>query len=253
MFCRFCGSTHPDDSTFCPSCGKPVAATSTPAHASAAAPAPAPVPLPPNAIPPKYQAERKLLIAGIVVAIGVAVVALILYLKSSGSSDSGQSASSTQSDLPAAIANNLKRSRKAANQAAAAATVRTLVSAEVSFSMTFPKAGYASLFQLGPGAETCVPPHPDAANGCMIDFGLGCSAGASGAFCVKDSYQYAIAPVGTTTPYTDFVILATPTDHDAGETDYCATSDGVVRYRANSDSPSRSLPTVSECSAWSPL
>ncbi|HEY6350597.1 MAG TPA: hypothetical protein VI636_14420 [Candidatus Angelobacter sp.] len=215
---------------------------------------PAPAPPPPNVIPPKYQTERKLLIAGIVVAVAVAVVALIFYLKSSGSGDSGRSASSAQSDIPTAIANNLKRSRRAANQAAAAATVRTLVTAELTFSMTFPKAGYASsLFQLGPGAETCVPPHPDAANGCMLDFVLGCSAGASGTFCVKDTYKYAITPVGAAPPIPDFVILATPADRDAGETDYCATSDGVVRFRANPDPPSRPLATVAECTAWIPL
>lgn len=47
MFCRFCGATLADDSTFCHSCGKSLAATTTASTTSAsAAPAPAPIPAP---------------------------------------------------------------------------------------------------------------------------------------------------------------------------------------------------------------
>jgi hypothetical protein len=46
MFCRFCGTTLPTDSTFCQSCGKSLTATtqtSTSGAAAATAPAPAPI------------------------------------------------------------------------------------------------------------------------------------------------------------------------------------------------------------------
>jgi len=133
---------------------------------------------------------------------------------------------------------NLMRSKQAANQAAAASNVRTLIGAETTFSTTWPTAGYAGgLFQLGPGAATCVAPHPDATNGCMIDFVLGCAAGAPGGFCPKDNYNYAITGLPAAAPFTDFVIFATPQGANLGLTDYCSTSDGVVRWKASANPP----------------
>ena len=49
MFCRFCGTTLPHDSTFCQSCGKSLATNSTSSSTGAAtalAPSPAPAPQP---------------------------------------------------------------------------------------------------------------------------------------------------------------------------------------------------------------
>src|SRR5215470_7507764 len=145
---------------------------------------------------------------------------------------------------------NLMRSKQAANQAAAASNVRTLIGAETTFSTTWPTAGYAGgLFQLGPGAATCVAPHPDATNGCMIDFVLGCAAGAPSAVCPKDNYNYAVTgiPAGAP-PYTDFVIFATPQGANLGLTDYCSTSDGVVRWKASANPPpSAVIATPANC------
>lgn len=250
MFCRFCGATYPDDSTFCPSCGKSVATTPAPSSAGTAAAATAPAPQP---MPAKYEKERKILIAGIVLSLAVAAVALALYLKSSGSGNSSQR-DSGQTDVPGLVIDNLNRSRRAANQAGAAANVRTLVSAETIFSLTYPSKGYASnLFQLGPGGTTCVTPHPDAANACLVDFKLGCTDGVSGAFCLKDNYKYEITGVGTTSAITDFVILATPADREAGSKDICATADGLVRWRDNANPPSTPMSTVAECHSWEPI
>jgi len=144
---------------------------------------------------------------------------------------------------------NLMRSKQAANQAAAAGNVRTLIGAETTFSTTFPSAGYAgSLFQLGPGAAACAAPHPDTANGCMIDFVLGCAAGVSGAFCLKDNYNYAITQVGAAAPFTDFVIFASPQGATSGQTDYCSSSDGVVRWQKSAAAPpSPIVGTVANC------
>jgi len=146
---------------------------------------------------------------------------------------------------------NLMRSKQAANQAAAASNVRTLLGAETTFSSTWPSAGYAGgLFQLGPGAAICAAPHPDATNGCLIDFVMGCAAGAPGAFCPKENYNYAISglPAGGA-PYTDFVIFATPQSANLGMTDYCASSDGVIRWKASAaPPPSPLVNTVATCS-----
>ena len=146
---------------------------------------------------------------------------------------------------------NLMRSKQAANQAAAASNVRTIIGAETTFSTTFPAVGYAGgLFQLGPGAAQCLAPHPDAANGCMIDFSLGCAAGAPGAFCNKDNYSYAITGLPAGGPFNDYVVFTTPVNAPAGLTDYCATSDGVVRWqRSAAAPPSPIINNAANCTA----
>ena len=59
---------------------------------------------------------------------------------------------------------NLLRSRIAANESAAAATTRTLNTTEVTYSTTYPAAGYAAtLAILGPGATDCSAPTSAAA------------------------------------------------------------------------------------------
>ena len=138
---------------------------------------------------------------------------------------------------------NLMRSKQAANQAAAASNVRTIIGAETTFSTTFPAVGYAgSLFQLGPGAPACAAPNPSAANGCMIDFSLGCAAGAPGVFCLKDSYDYTITGFPAGGPFTDYVVFATPANAPAGILDYCSVSDGVVRSQRSAAAPPSAIP-----------
>jgi len=138
---------------------------------------------------------------------------------------------------------NLMRSKQAANQAAAASNVRAIMAGETTFSTTFPAVGYAgSLFQLGPGAAACAAPHPDATNGCMIDFSLGCAAGAPGAFCAKDNYDYTISGFPAGGPFTDYVVFSTPVNNTAGVTDYCATSDGVIRWQRSAAAPPSAIP-----------
>lgn len=144
---------------------------------------------------------------------------------------------------------NLMRSKQAANQAAAAANTRTLIAAETTFSTTYPSAGYAgSLAQLGPGAAACVAPHPDTTNACLVDFVLGCAAGVSGAFCLKDNYDYTVTQVGAAAPFPDFVIFASPSGSTVGQADYCSTGDGVVRWaRSAAAPPSPVVGTVNGC------
>jgi type IV pilus assembly protein PilA len=151
---------------------------------------------------------------------------------------------------------NLMRSKQAANQAAAAATVRTLISAQHTFASAFGvNNGYAgSLAQLGPGAPTCAAPHPDTTNACIIDVTLGCVAGVSGTFCLKDNYDYTVTQVGAAAPFVDYVIFATPNSATIGLTDYCSTAEGVVRWQASAAAPpSPVVGTVAACQALTPL
>ena len=69
---------------------------------------------------------------------------------------------------------NLLRARMAANEAAAASSVRTINTTQVTYQSTYPTMGYAnSIAALGPPASTgCPASGPVAANACLIDFGL---------------------------------------------------------------------------------
>ncbi|HLJ88874.1 MAG TPA: trypsin-like peptidase domain-containing protein [Candidatus Angelobacter sp.] len=78
MFCRFCGATLPDDSTFCNSCGKPLAAPAPTGSSSGAATAPAIVAAP-TTITKKTTNSRILLASGLVAA--VVVVGILIFLQ----------------------------------------------------------------------------------------------------------------------------------------------------------------------------
>src|SRR5260221_485337 len=88
---------------------------------------------------------------------------------------------------------NLLRSRMAANESAAASTLRTLNTAQVAFSTTYPQIGYAaSLTVLGPNGVDCTnPASVTSTSACQIDGVLGC-AGAG--ICKKGAYNYNLAP-----------------------------------------------------------
>ena len=81
---------------------------------------------------------------------------------------------------------NLLRARISANDSAAAATIRTINTAEVTYSTTYVASGYADTFvKLGPDAAGCVA--PTAAAACLVDNVLGCAAGNK---CPKGGYNY---------------------------------------------------------------
>src|SRR5256886_2294579 len=63
---------------------------------------------------------------------------------------------------------NLLRSRMAANEASAVGSLRTVNTAEVTFSTTYPSIGFASLAALGGVASTCATTATSTA-ACLID------------------------------------------------------------------------------------
>jgi len=135
---------------------------------------------------------------------------------------------------------NLMKARITANEAAAASTVRTLNTTEVTYSTTYPTTGYApDLKTLGP-ATPCV-----ATAACLVDATLGCASQP----CIKDAYKYQITGIGT--PATDYVIGAIPASSSSGTKDFCSTGDAVVRFK----SPQTTTPqtTVTACQAFGSL
>ena len=128
---------------------------------------------------------------------------------------------------------SLLRARIAANDSAAAATIRTLNTAEIAYVTAYPTTGYAQLLtSLGPGVAPAVhcpvPANVKAVSACLIDALVGCSAAGP---CPKSGYSYYIGgTAGGALPNADYVVSAGAlTVGVSGSTDYCSLADGVVR------------------------
>lgn len=262
MFCQRCGATMRDDVAFCPNCGSSTQTSGLPA------PGVAPVYTAPET-DGKATASLVLGILSLFFSILTGIPAIILghlsrsdVRKSSGRLTGEGMAlaglilgylSIAWLPIIASIAiPNLIRSRMAANQAAAAATVRTLNTTEATYSIQYPEAGYApDLATLGPGGAACQ--KATQTNACLIDYVLGCQGVASSPWCVKDAYKYSIAGIRQRShgPVVDYVITAAPVDSNRGQVNYCATSDGLVRSHQG---PPLSTPLqAAECQSWEPL
>jgi type IV pilus assembly protein PilA len=145
---------------------------------------------------------------------------------------------------------NLLRSRTAANEASAAGSVRTLNTAEITYSATYPKRGYApNLATLGPGptgTKTQTPEHAD-----LIDDTLGNISCKAGAWCSKSGYQFRVKAVCKLQHCGEYLVVATPvTTNTTGTRSFCSTSDGVIR------SADGALPfpeSAADCRKWLPL
>ena len=129
---------------------------------------------------------------------------------------------------------NLLRAKIAANQASAVQTLRTMTSAEQTFSSTYNDGFTLTLAQLGgpPGSSTC-------ANAGMIDEVLSTPPSQ------KEGYAFAFTPNGTpaltsgvpavcgASGDTGYTISATPmTAGSTGIASYCVDDTGVIRVNA---------------------
>ncbi len=122
---------------------------------------------------------------------------------------------------------NLLRARIAANDSTAASAIRTINTAEVTYSTTYVASGYATdLNVLGPGATDCSA--PTAANACLVDNVLGCAAGTN---CPKTGYSYFMTTTSATAPVPDYTASAGPLLIGVtGSRNFCSNPDGVVRF-----------------------
>jgi prepilin-type N-terminal cleavage/methylation domain-containing protein len=120
---------------------------------------------------------------------------------------------------------NLLRSRMAANESAAASTLRTLNTAQVSFSTTYPAVGYAaSLTFLGPNGVDCtIAANVTSTSACQIDSVLGCG----NATCNKGAYIYSLVPA--TVAGADYFAWGRPISTSGGNKRFCSLADAVVK------------------------
>jgi type IV pilus assembly protein PilA len=124
---------------------------------------------------------------------------------------------------------NLLRARIAANESSAASSLRTVNSAEVSYTTAYPTVGYSgTLSVLGnPGGAT--PCAPTSTNACLIDQSLAAATAVPGksGFLVS---QVGIADPNQATLNTTYQAGAAPiTWNTSGVKAFCTTEDGVIR------------------------
>ena len=128
---------------------------------------------------------------------------------------------------------NLLRARIAANESAAVSGIRTINSAEVTYSTAYPTIGYsANLGQLGPGApgSTCPAGGPTQANACLIDSTFS-NATAPGA--AKNGYYYGevgLAGTGGTLNLGYGAGAAPASFNQTGVRNFCSAEDGVIHF-----------------------
>src|ERR1019366_549268 len=117
---------------------------------------------------------------------------------------------------------NLLRARIAANEASAVGSVRTVNTAQITYSSTFSTVGYASSLANLAGTS-CSPPTSTSA--CLIDSQLG---GGS-----KSGYSFGIANTSGT-PSSAYNIIAAPIQpNQSGVRYFCSFADAVVRVNAS--------------------
>jgi type IV pilus assembly protein PilA len=117
---------------------------------------------------------------------------------------------------------NLMRARMSANESSAAGSIRTINTAEVSYSTAYPTVGFTGLTALG-GASPCT---PSTTTGCFIDNFLATSSGTAPG---KDGYTFTVTATSST-----YSSVADPVSlNTTGTRSFCSDQTGVIYYLAN--------------------
>ena len=121
---------------------------------------------------------------------------------------------------------NLMRARMAANDSSAAASERTIITAEIGYFAAYPTVGYSpDLKSLG-GAVPCT---PLPASGCLIDNNLALNGTPVNSG--KSGYSFVAipnTPAGSVIPI-QFDTEGVPLSAQTGTKSFCGMEDGVVR------------------------
>jgi prepilin-type N-terminal cleavage/methylation domain-containing protein len=114
---------------------------------------------------------------------------------------------------------NLIRARIAANESAAAGSLRAINTAEMSFLNTYPTAGYANLAALGSGGvHPCV---ASSTSACLIDDNIATATAAPG----KSGYTF----MGSANMSTYYASATPVVQNVTGTRSFCSFEDGTVR------------------------
>jgi type IV pilus assembly protein PilA len=124
---------------------------------------------------------------------------------------------------------NLLRSRIAANEASAVGSIRTVNTAEVTYSSTYPNVGFNVLANLG------------GAGGSATGAGLIDSVLASA---VKSGYVFVIVTGGATGsgPATTYTVQGDPQNSQTGQRHFYSDQSGVIRYNVSAQASAGDSP-----------
>ena len=119
---------------------------------------------------------------------------------------------------------NLLRSRMAANESSAVGTIRTITTAEITYSTTYPAVGFALLTNLGGAVATCTGAGASSTSACLIDNTIAQAPNQ------KSGYQFSNTVAGAPVAV-QFTSLATPIIiGQSGQRGFCSDQSGVIRY-----------------------
>ena len=143
---------------------------------------------------------------------------------------------------------NLLRSKMSANNSAAASTLRTINTSQVTYATNFPVQGYAAdLKTLGPGAG-CPATGPTAAIACLLDSTVGCTAGVAAAACPKSGFNFYIDTAGAAAPIGAYTASADPiTWESTGNRTYCTMADAVIKSHTGATASVGSAVAAAAC------
>ena len=145
---------------------------------------------------------------------------------------------------------NLLRSKIAANEASAVGSVRTVVTAQVTYASMYPARGFAAnLTTLGPNPDGSTAETAQHAN--LIDASLAGTNCTANELCAKSGYQFRMTASCKQRKCADFVAMATPVSSGTGTRNFCTTSDGVIRYKVAE--PIMEMVTGVACKGWEAL
>ena len=140
---------------------------------------------------------------------------------------------------------NLLRARIAANESSAVSSLRTVNTAEVTYSTGYPAVGYsAALADLGPGGvgTVCAATGPISTNACLIDSAL---SNATTAAQAKSGYYFAYTPTANAGINVSYVSANSPSAFNVtGVRNFCSNEDGVLHMNAGA---SGSTPITAGC------
>jgi type IV pilus assembly protein PilA len=147
---------------------------------------------------------------------------------------------------------NLLRARIAANESSSVSSIRTINTAEVTYSTAYPTVGYSpTLVALGPGAgvQACPAGGPTSSAACLLDSALAnniANGGKSGY--TVDAVGVVVAPATTNITYG--IGSAPLVFNQTGVRRFCSSSDAVIHFDPNTAGvTTRTTSGVAACSA----
>ena len=136
---------------------------------------------------------------------------------------------------------NLMRAKMAANESSAVGSIRTITTAEVSYSTTY-GTGYAPLANLG-GPAPCT---ASAATACLIDNVL--ATGTKSGYTIATPVPGAVGTIAA--PNVSFLATAVPVAlGQSGQRSFCTDESGVILF----DPAGGAVATVADCQALNAL